>query len=68
MSYFIDCTKDKIVNYSIQKFFQLEAGAGYPFREIIDNLSDEEITDTIMNWAINHIDMINEYKEKAKEI
>lgn len=68
MSYFIDCTKDKMANYSIQKFFQLEAGGSYPFREIIDNFSDEEIADTIMNWAINNVDMINEYKEKAKEI
>lgn len=68
MSYFIDCTKDKMINYSIQNFFQSEVGMGYPFRTIIDNFSDEEIADTIINWAINNVDMINEYKEKAKKI
>lgn len=68
MSYFIDCTKDKIIFQSIVNHFQKECGGSYPFRDVLDNLSDEDIVDSIMNWAINNVDLINEYKEKAKEI
>ena len=36
---------------SIIRHFQEEVGASYDFREIIDNLDDEEILDSIISWA-----------------
>lgn len=36
---------------SIIRHFQEEVGASYDFRDIIDNLDDEEILDSIISWA-----------------
>ena len=36
---------------SIIRHFQEEVGASYDFRDIIDNLDDDEVLDSIISWA-----------------
>ncbi|WP_368327276.1 hypothetical protein [Phocaeicola vulgatus] len=36
---------------SIVRHFQEEVGASYDFRDIIDNLDDDEVLDSIISWA-----------------
>ena len=39
---------------SIVWHFQEEVGASYDFRDIIDNLDDDEVLDSIISWAKNN--------------
>lgn len=39
---------------SIVRHFQEEVGASYDFRDIIDNLDDDEVLDSIISWAKNN--------------
>ena len=39
---------------SIVRHFQEEGGASYDFRDIIDNLDDDEVLDSIISWAKNN--------------
>ena len=39
---------------SIIRHFQEEVGASYDFRDIIDNLDDDEVLDSIISWAKNN--------------
>ena len=39
---------------SIIRHSQEEVGASYDFRDIIDNLDDDEVLDSIISWAKNN--------------
>lgn len=39
---------------SIIRHFQEEVGASYDFRDIIDNLDDDEVLYSIISWAKNN--------------
>ena len=52
----------------IQSFFQKECGGYFSFRDIIGNLCDEELANSIINWAINDLDFIKDCKNKSVKI